>query len=42
MTKFGNRFAKVLKENDEEKEAFDLSLDDETAVLFHASNLIVS
>ncbi len=30
MTKFGNRFAKVLKENDEEKEAFDLSLDDET------------
>lgn len=30
MTKFGNRFAKILKENDEEKEAFDLSLDDET------------
>ena len=30
MTKFGNRFAKVLKENDEEKEAFDLSLDDDT------------
>ena len=29
MTKFGNRFAKVLKENDEEKEAFDLSLDDD-------------
>lgn len=29
MTKFGNRFAKVLKENDQEKEAFDLSLDDD-------------
>lgn len=31
MTKFGNRFAKVLKENDEEKEAFDLELDDDTS-----------
>lgn len=30
MTKFGNRFVKILKENDDEKEAFDLSLDDET------------
>ena len=31
MTKFGNRFAKVLKENDEEKEAFELELDDDTS-----------
>ena len=29
MTKFGNRFVKYLKENDEEKEAFNLSLDDD-------------
>jgi len=31
MTKFGNRFAKVLKENDQEKEAFELELDDDTS-----------
>lgn len=32
MTKFGNRFAKVLKENDEEKEAFEAELEADTPV----------
>lgn len=31
MTNFEKRFFKVLKENDEEKEAFELELDDDTA-----------
>ena len=31
MTKFENRFFKVLKENDEDKEAFKLELDDDTS-----------
>jgi hypothetical protein len=31
MTKFEKRFFKVLKENDDEKEAFNLELDDDTS-----------
>jgi len=31
MTKFEKRFFKVLKENDEDKEAFELELDDDTS-----------
>ena len=31
MTNFEKRFFKVLKENDEEKEAFELELDDDTS-----------
>lgn len=32
MKNFGNRFAKVLKENLDEKEAFEAELDDDTSV----------
>ena len=33
MTNFEKRFFKVLKENDEDKEAFELELDDDTSVI---------